>query len=68
MDEDVCSLWEPVFIYLVLVFKKNFKENEDDARCTSKFAHNVHESLNTSLTVASVDYHSDSLPPFLDEL
>jgi hypothetical protein len=64
MDEDICSLWEPVLIYLVLVFRKDIRENEDDSRCTSKFAHNVHESLNKSLTVVSVDYHSEPLHHF----
>jgi hypothetical protein len=64
MDEDVSSLWEPVLFYLVLVFKKNIREIEDDSRCTSKFVHIVNGSLNTSLTVGSVDYHSDSLHSF----
>lgn len=59
MDEDFCSLWEPVLIYLVLVFNKSIKK--DDSRYTSKFAHNVHKSLNTYLTMTSINYHSDSL-------
>lgn len=54
--KDVCSLWDVTSIYLVLVFNKSIRENEDDSYCTRTFAHNAYESLNTSLTVASIYY------------